>query len=263
MGGYITNGYTYTLNGVTNNIGVFDSGITTPGTYNVNITDNGGSTFILPVVITQPVTPIQINFLSTSNSSNDGIDGDVSTDPTGQLTFSVTGGQSFPCPSAPSSTCYNVSIESIFKVGAGYGSFENSSVSSGDYVAANSTTFYTLPSGWYRVTASDNECESTVDTYIDHQFISSVGISSTSTPGQLRADISNVSGFNWLIIKWSDGAETTCSGALVGTPCVVTSLPSNTHQPGTEITLEVVWVDSSAPTNQLLWRSFKRAFKIP
>ena len=260
IGGYITNGYTYTLGSVTNNTGIFESGITTSGIYNVVINDNGSSTFTLPVVITQPVTPIQINFLSTSNSSNDGID-DI--DPTGQLTFSVTGGQSFPCPSAPSYTCYNVSIESIFKFGAGYNSFENSSVSSGDYVVANSTTFYTLPSGWYRVTASDNECESTVDTYIDHQFISSVGISSTSTPGQLRADISNPSGFNWLTIKWSDGAQIGCPGALLGTPCGTTSLPSNTHQPGTEITLEVVWVDSSAPTNQFLWRSFKRAFKIP
>jgi uncharacterized protein (DUF2141 family) len=264
IGGYITNGYSYTLNGVTNNTGIFDSNITTQATYNVIITDNGSSTFTLPVVITQPITPIQINFSSTSNSFNDGIDGDISTDPTGQLTFSVTGGQSFPCPSTPSSACYNVSIESIFKVGAGYGSFENSSVSSGDYVVANSSTFYTLPSGWYRVTASDNECEATLDTYIDHQFTSSVDISSTSTPGQLRADISNVSGFNWLTIKWSDGAQIACPGALVGTPCVsITSLPSNTHQPGTEITLEVVWVDSSAPTNQLFWRSFKRAFKIP
>jgi len=197
LGGIVGTGYTYQLLSGSpavpinqNNTGLFENIGNVNSAYIVRIIDSVGQTFDLYVSVIQPIQPITISLISTSNSSNDGLDTDVPTDPTGSILFSITGGQGITPPGG-SCCVYNVSIESIFTTGAGYPSFENSSVNDGNYVLANSTTFYNLSSGSYRITASDNECERSVETYIDHQFISSVGVSSTSTPGQLRADVSN------------------------------------------------------------------------
>lgn len=264
IGGIQGTGYTYQLLTspiIQNNTGLFET-ISSSGNYTVRITDSVGQIFDLYVSVTQPILPITINIISTPNVSSDGTDGDIPTNPDGQISFSISGGQGITPPGG-SCCVYNVSIESNFEL-AGY-SFLNSSVNDGNYVLANSTTFYSLSSGGYRITASDNECETSLDTYLEHSYVTSVGISSTSTSGQLRADVSNPSGYYWAIIKWDDGSTPGfCAAAVAGTSfCGTTSIPSNSHLPGTEVALEVIWVNAITPGDQSLWRSFKRIFKMP
>lgn len=255
IGGYITNGYSYTLNGNTNNTGIFNSNITTPGVYNVIIADNGVSTFTLPVTITQPITPISLSF-SVSNSSND------KSPATGSVSFTVQNGQSFPCPGNTSSSCYYVNLTPVIGPTPNGNNIYYGSTGAGGYTIANSTTFYGIESGWYELVASDDNCTSSDYVLVLHTFESSVSVSNYGG-GKLEASVSNPSGFNWYLIQWSDGSSIPCAGALLGSPCSTTSLVSSIHTSGTEIDLEVIWVDSTSPTADTLWRSFKRKYIIP
>jgi hypothetical protein len=247
IGGYITNGYSYTLNGVTNNIGVFDSGITSPSTYNVIITDNGGSTFNLPVVITQPVTPIVVTTYSTTGTNNDGFQNIAGV--TGSLTYNISGGQSV-------NGDYNVTLNPVFNTTPS--ALLNSTVGAGGYQLNSGGDFFGLQSGWYQLNVSDNVCGYSQNIYIPHLFDSSVNVTNYGS-GKLDASVSNPADFSWFNIKWSDGAQTSC----LTLPCGTTSLISNTHPSGTDLTLEVVWVFTALPNQTALWRTFKRKYKVP
>lgn len=253
IGGYITNGYSYTLNGVTNNIGVFDSGITTPGTYNVIITDNGGSTFTLPVVITQPVTPIVVTYTPTG-TNNDGVQDLVGV--TGNLSYNISGGQGV-------NGDYYVTLNPVFNTTSTTNSPPlNSTVGAGGYQFDSSGSFIGLQSGWYQLIVTDSVCEYTQNIYIPHLFDLSVDVTNYGG-GKLQVIVDNGAIYNFITIKWSDGSQYGCSPVLLGTPCPTYTLLSDSHPSGTDLTLEVVWVDILDPTNTTLYRSFKRKYKVP
>ena len=255
IGGYVTNGYTYTLNSETNNTGIFNTNITTPGVYSVIIMDNGSSIFTIPVTITQPITPISV-ISTVTNSSND------ESPATGSVSFNVQNGQSVPCPGNPLSSCYYVSLIPVIGPTPNSNGIYYSSAGAGGYVNANSTTFYDIESGWYELVASDNSCTSSNYILVPHNFESSVSVDNYGG-GKLETSVSNPSGFYWYTIEWSDGSSTACPGALIGAPCSTTNLLSNTHPSGTELTLEVVWVDNILPTFDALRKTFKRIYKVP
>jgi hypothetical protein len=249
IGGYITNGYSYTLNGVTNNIGVFDSGITSPGTYNVIITDNGGSTFNLPVVITQPVTPIVVTYITTG-TNNDGFQDIAGV--TGSLTYNISGGQSV-------NGDYYVTLTPVFNTTSTTNSPPlNSTVGAGGYQFNNGGDFFGLQSGWYQLIVTDNVCEYSQNIYIPHLFDLSVDVTNYGG-GKLEVIVTDGSIYKFSIIRWSDGIQYICPT----TPCGTYTLLSNQHPSGTDLTLEVLWVEVADPTNSTLWRTFKRKYKVP
>lgn len=265
FGGVVGTGYTYQLLSGTpavpidqNITGIFNNITQINSAYIVRIIDAVGQQFDLYVSITQPIPAITITINSTSNAQTDGFDGDTPTDPDGEFTFSVIGGGGI---TQNNSVVYNVSADPVFDTGCGY-TIENSPVGGGGYALANSTTLYALSSGWYEVVASDLECETTIKNCVNHSYTSSVGITSIGG-GKLRASISNPTGYNFYLIKWSDGQNYVCPGVLTGSPCGSQILDSNPHASGSQIVLEVIWVDSADPTNDAKWRTFKRIFKIP
>lgn len=256
VGGYLTNGYSYTLNGVTNNTGIFDTNITSPGIYNVIIADNGGSTFILPVTITQPIQPIVVT-KTTTQTNTDGIDDLFGV--TGNLTYNITGGEGIG-----TNGDYNVSLNPVFyTVSTNNNPPLNSTVGSGGYQLNNNGSFISLQSGWYQLNVSDNVCEHTENIYIPNTFDPYVDVSNYGN-GILQAVIDNVSIYEWYIIKWSDGSQYACPTVLGGTPCSTGyALQSNTNSSGTELTLEVLWVNNLNPTDVSLWKTFKRIYRVP
>jgi len=253
IGGYITNGYTYTLGSVTNNTGIFDSNITTPNTYNVVINDNGGSTFILPVVITQPVTPISVTYAPTV-TNNDGFQDTAGV--TGNLSYNISGGQGV-------NGDYYVTLAPVFNTTSTTNSPPlNSTVGAGGYQFDSSGSFIGLQSGWYQLIVTDSVCEYSQNIYIPHLFDLSVDVTNYGG-GRLEVITTNGSTYKFAGISWSDGIQYICPTVLGGTPCVTHTLLSDPHPSGTDLTLEVLWVNITNPNNSTLWRTFKRKYKVP
>jgi len=275
FGGIVGTGYTYQLlqgNPATviqqNVTGLFENITQSNSAYIVRIIDSIGQTFDLYVSVTQPVLPITITptgiipFATIPVMNNDGLsldDGDLL--PFGRYSFSITGGLGIQ---QGASVVYDVSLEPVMVQNSVTGVYNSSANQGVDPILANSSTFYTLESGWYSVLVSDGFCEKSSNIYIGHEFDPSVGVVDASgSGGYLQAQVSNPVGYYLLSITWSDGASFACPGALMGSPCPTTNVNSNTHASGTEIDLEVIFVNSSTPTVSLDWRSFKRRYRIP
>jgi hypothetical protein len=193
------------------------------------------------------VTPIVVTTYSTTGTNNDGFQNIAGV--TGSLTYNISGGQSV-------NGDYNVTLNPVFNTTPS--ALLNSTVGAGGYQLNSGGDFFGLQSGWYQLNVSDNVCGYSQNIYIPHLFDSSVNVTNYGS-GKLDASVSNPADFSWFNIKWSDGAQTSC----LTLPCGTTSLISNTHPSGTDLTLEVVWVFTALPNQTALWRTFKRKYKVP
>lgn len=260
IGGYITNGYNYTLNGVTNNTGIFDSGITTPGTYNITISDNGGSTFILPVIIIQPITPISISLSGTKPTTDGFTDSSGAVYlPNGSATFTITGGQGpyiVSLESSVFSTAYVsstvCSLPACTSSGGGNG---GGSVYAGGYQQSTSgiVNFNNLPSGGYvlTVTSADGSCGTTYSFYLEHMYeFNNICIRQYNSSQFLAVTNPYTP---WVVIQWNNSSTpTTCAFTPCGSGCVL----SDAGSVGEEITVEI-YVNASGGI-----LSYKRIYKL-